>query len=468
MVYAIKDSQNLISCLASSRDETKLYIGAREFGEEEIATNFLYTYDVRSGKRLKSKNLAGTLSVMEISPGGEFFLTRDSKDIIRCWNMSSGKQHFQKVSPTNLFEMTPDGKSVVFSNQRSIELLDLRTGKKRVSLQLKDPQSTMFAVSRDSRFLVFYDNSNIRRYDLDKNQELKPAIYSGVYTDTLLISPDGKLVASTFGTVASFAGVWEVSSGKEVRKTKFEIGLVFRFSPDNRCLLASQDDDLLLWELATGKERLRLPGSFMSARILPGGRTMLASESNNTVSLWDITGGKASEKQPRLTPAELKNCWDHLKGQDARKAYRAIWAMVYSPRETLPFLRHQLAPVHIPEKDEINQLVDQLDSRRFRQRVMAQKKLEQFGRGIKGVLKQLQETKKSSEVQRRIKLILEKMEELWDNPQNLRKLRAIEVLERMNNDDSKKLLQALANGNREALLTIEAKEALRRLKGGEN
>ncbi len=58
-------------------------------------------------------------------------------------------------------------------------------------------------------------------------------------------------------------------------------------------------------------------------------------------------------------------------------------------------------------------------------------------------------------------MLLEAFENV--TPEQIRQLRAVEVLEHLATDDARKLLDKLAGGARDALLTREAKAARERL-----
>jgi proline dehydrogenase len=69
------------------------------------------------------------------------------------------------------------------------------------------------------------------------------------------------------------------------------------------------------------------------------------------------------------------------------------------------------------------------------------------------------------EARRRIKALLERLrtERFNPSPERLRVVRVVEVLERIGDAESRRILSALARGAPEAQLTTEAKTALERL-----
>jgi hypothetical protein len=187
------------------------------------------------------------------------------------------------------------------------------------------------------------------------------------------------------------------------------------------------------------------------------------------VLAWCATGGLAGEgadKKPRpLSPKELETLWDDLAGKDAAKAYRAIWAMVAAPSQSVPFLQARLKAVPGPKPGQIDRLIGELDSKRFTEREKAMVELEKLGPLATPALTKALESKPgpSLEMRRRIEKLLEKTVGLTFSTEELRLWRALEVLEHVGNPGARELLGALARGAPGAWQTEEARAALQRL-----
>src|SRR5262249_10472075 len=137
-------------------------------------------------------------------------------------------------------------------------------------------------------------------------------------------APDGKTLVlggheGSRGPTKTTLSLWDVASGDEVRrfdgpahsgeppqryeKVKWFDGLCF--APDGRSLALVADHQVLLWELATGKERCLLgvlPRSFRrkkdhrdgasSLTFSPDGRTLAVGCGDGAVRWWDVSGGR--------------------------------------------------------------------------------------------------------------------------------------------------------------------------------
>jgi hypothetical protein len=67
-------------------------------------------------------------------------------------------------------------------------------------------------------------------------------------------------------------------------------------------------------------------------------------------------------------------------------------------------------------------------------------------------------------VRRRVESLLQKLEAKSPSVEQLRPLRAVELLEQIATPEARQLLEALAGGSRDAGLTRDARAALERLK----
>ena len=104
-----------------------------------------------------------------------------------------------------------------------------------------------------------------------------------------------------------------------------------------------------------------------------------------------------------------------------------------------------------------------LESEQFAVREKAQRELEELGDLAEPVLRQALEGKPSLEMRRRVQAVLEHLRGPVTQPELLRSLRAVAVLEDIGTPEARGLLETLAADADEARQTREAKAALRRL-----
>jgi secreted Zn-dependent insulinase-like peptidase len=130
-------------------------------------------------------------------------------------------------------------------------------------------------------------------------------------------------------------------------------------------------------------------------------------------------------------------------------------------KESVPFLNEQLRPVKGIPNRRISLLIASLDSDQFAERENAKRELEKLQDLAEEELTKALARKPSLEARKRMELLLEKSD-LLKNPERLRALRAIEVLENIGTSEVKRTLQRLVDGAPEAQQTREARASLER------
>jgi hypothetical protein len=222
-----------------------------------------------------------------------------------------------------------------------------------------------------------------------------------------------------------------------------------------------------LWDVATGTELRQFKGHLGQGNLggvttvafAPDGRTVASGGDDTTALVWAVSGS-ADAAPVRLRPEQLARLWDDLASKDAVRAYSAQWKMVAAAGQTVPFLRERLAPVKPAEAALVGRSLGDLDSPRFAVRERARARLEGLGESAAPALRAALSGRLSAEVRRQVEGLLGRLEYL---PERLRLSRAVGVLEQTGTAEARQLLERLADGIGEALLTREAKAALHRL-----
>src|SRR5262249_27228537 len=131
--------------------------------------------------------------------------------------------------------------------------------------------------------------------------------------------------------------------------------------------------------------------------------------------------------------------------------------------ETAKLLAANLKVAGPVDAKQVESNLGDLDNAKFAERDRATRWLEELGDCAIPALERFLAGTPTLEARRRAERMLEKAQDVAD-PERMRRARALEVLERIGGDEAVKLLQRLANGNSDAVLTRDAKSTLQRLR----
>ncbi len=272
--------------------------------------------------------------------------------------------------------------------------------------------------------------------------------------------------------------LWNVATGKEQGRIGGQRGniLCLSFSHDGKMLASSggrfaQYGEVKLFEVASGLARSTFSDHrewVESVRFSPDGKTLITAGgfTLGTPGQVIIRGlPDLLEKKPdgKLSAAQLEGLWTTMGKPNAAEAYQAVLTMIAAPSGVPAFLRQRVKPSTIKvDEQRVAHLVVALESDSFRERQQATKELTEL-RDLAGpLLRKVLDTKPSPEVERRILGILKQFEVPTVGTDLLRALRSIEILEAIGASDAQQVLEMLAKGIPDALVTREAQAAIGR------
>src|SRR5262249_35934398 len=152
-----------------------------------------------------------------------------------------------------------------------------------------------------------------------------------------------------------------------------------------------------------------------------------------------------------------------LAAREAGESFRSEGRFSSSPADTAGYFAERVKPAEALDPKRVQRLLADLDSDDFAVREAASEALEGLDQQALPYLESTLKTTESAEVRKRVNRILERRWGAALPSEQLRQARAVAVLERIGDGESKDLLKKWAGGPAGALLTTEAAAAWKRL-----
>lgn len=390
-------------------------------------------HDVPTGRELCKLPGAHLVAVALSADGRRLAIARDNEHVVRILESSTGVEQ-RRFEPRDggisRLGFSPDGQALVsesagrLGNNGILRLWDVASGKDRWAWPIAPSRLNGFAFSPDSKLLATVGSAP----QSEETGEIR---------------------------------LWDAVTGQEVHRFDGKLlqQYAVAFTADGRTLATGGEDHRVrLWEVATGKLRRILDGhdglisSLSSSR---DSRRLVSASWDGTALIWDLSVAPA-----RLSPTEVSAEWAALAGEDAARAFEAITRLSADPGQTIPWLRERLRPVESPDSKTIAKLISDLGSNRFSVRDRAERELAKLGDRASLALRQALRGALSLEVQGRVRPLIAKAMALM--PEELQQFRAVEALERIDTEESRRVLETLSRGMPGARLTEAARSSLRR------
>jgi WD40 repeat protein len=413
-------------------------------------------------------------SVLAATPGGwmrvkmggdkpeETFPRADAPDGV--WNSS--------------FVLSGDGKTLLgigTGQDRSLHLWDMETDKERSRLPISIYSFGVSALSPDGRLLAEGGvNTPIRLWDLVGAKQVRTfgeasALGQSRYAVSLIFSPDG---CSLLEVRSGELTLYEVATGRERMRIMQPNGVFGRypnsaiFSTDGATIAAATSDNMIaLLDANSGRERTRLTGHtniVTSMTFARDARTLASGDTDGMILVWDVKEWTAPARasSAELKPEKLAALWESLGDADAGKAYKAVTALASSPKASAAYLKGKLTETDA----RFEQWIKDLSSDKLDVREKAEKELEkEEGEAVPALRKAL-ETNPPPETRLLLQALLNRQKDSAKVTGDIQAGRALEAMERAGSAEAISVLEFLAKDGPSETVKEEAKAAMARLK----
>jgi WD40 repeat protein len=295
---------------------------------ESAEQAWITLWDVPTGNRLHRLKVLGSVGHAALTPDGKLLAASiqdaEGRSRLQFWDVASGKEVRSVVIPDGWageFHFLPDGKRllVIRPSVQSAALFDTATGTRLQRFEPTEGPFTGFALSRDGKRLCAAGPDGLTVWEIRTGIQAArlPLPRSGEKSRLVTFAPDGKRLAVAEGQAV---GTVDLGTGRATPARRGHSTPVHRlaFSPSGAQLLSVSDEEALLWDVRTGKERHRLAperprpedkggrpnvpelfedldllGLDVSCAFAPDGRRVAVLWGDGPIQIWDAARGKA-------------------------------------------------------------------------------------------------------------------------------------------------------------------------------
>jgi WD40 repeat protein len=394
---------------------------------------------------------------------------------IKIWDGQSGAEvrhlrrevteYYRKVASSF------DGRYCAAANEDDqIAMWDTTTGK-FLGTALPASYCDCLRFSDDGRFLAASDNIRIEIFDRSKRRRIRFFEDENGGYGPMAFSPSGQELAALIGY--NVVRVWELPSWKVSAEFEIKESIpaipdsesVIAFSRDGRALACGlADPGIALWDVATGRSLPGLTsttGQITTLAFSHDGRRIYGGCTDTTTLCWNVPN-----LPPIAAPAnsQIPELVRKLFGDDARAAREAKWLLSAAPKESVEEIRRRLGQIPSPDSKQVKKLVADLDDPKYATRAAAEQKLLALGHPIESELRKALEHSNSANQRAALVRLLERLDGPIKDANTLGSIRMIATLELIASPEAKSLLNQIASGAEDSLITRDASAALARLK----
>ena len=236
---------------------------------------------------------------LAFAPAGAQLASASFDGTIKLWDMQRFDELQTFSEPADQVvrvAWSADGRTLASAGiGKTIRLWDVTEGRSRAVLQGHSAAITSIAFTPDSRTLLSGStDGTVRVWDVERRQCLRVI---GGYAASLFDldwSPDGTQLASADSDMQ--VTIWDVEGGTSPRGLRGPSWIIYgvAWSPDGRLLASAGDDNIRLWDPATGvclqvlRDTEVANTIFLGVAWSPDGRLLVCGSYQRGVQVWEM------------------------------------------------------------------------------------------------------------------------------------------------------------------------------------
>jgi len=196
--------------------------------------------------------------------------------------------------------VTPDGKRVVSTSDKTLKVWELNTGQVLGTLNTQANAVYCVAVTPDGKRVVCGSgggNDPIRVLDLTSGKLLRTLPGHGGMTKAVAVTPDGKRAVSA--AADKTLKVWDLETGQLLHTLEAHSGHPYGVAvtaDGNHAVSASWDKTLKVWDLDSGLALRTLQGHsdrVLGVAVTQDGKRAVSASKDKTLKIWDLNSGQS-------------------------------------------------------------------------------------------------------------------------------------------------------------------------------